>query len=307
MSRSISYSIIALVSLLFFWGLSSLDVLYANDLDSFFRNGTIKEASIQVNIGNEKDPIKLGQSLGFRILGIAKIGISGLALIYMVMIWVYMIAFSENEERMKSQRMQIVYTLTWFLFLNIPWVLYQIFFSSDKSTDTVGESIPWGWSDFMGGIFWDQTIVSGFLGDLIAFFQIFIFGIAILMFTWGFFTLILSGGDEEKLKSAKNRFIYWSLGLLFMGFVRFWWVIIAKADFEHEIMSVGQKLLSIALFFAGPVAVFFLIFGWYYYITSWGDEERTKKGKSIILNTFIATLILLAAYSFLTDLINFTL
>ena len=37
-------------------------------------------------------------------------------------------------------------------------------------------------------------------------------------------------------------------------------------------------------------------------ITSNGDEERVKKAKSIIINTILATLILLAAYTFLLDL-----
>jgi hypothetical protein len=40
----------------------------------------------------------------------------------------------------------------------------------------------------------------------------------------------------------------------------------------------------------------------YYYITSNGKEERVKKAKSIVINTILATLILLASYTFLLDL-----
>ena len=65
------------------------------------------------------------------------------------------------------------------------------------------------------------------------------------------------------------------------------------------------QLANLALFFAGPVAIFFLVMGAYYYITSAGDEERAKRGKSIVINTFIATFILLASYAFLKDLANF--
>lgn len=127
------------------------------------------------------------------------------------------------------------------------------------------------------------------------------------MFTWGFFRLILSGGDEEVQKKAKNRVLYGTLALLFMGFVRLWGVVISTGDIAGQVTTVAGKFFSIALLFAGPIAIFFLIWGSYYYITSGGEEERTKKGKSIITNTFIASLILLASYSFLTDLINFKL
>ncbi len=119
--------------------------------------------------------------------------------------------------------------------------------------------------------------------------------------------MILSGGNEEVQKKAKNRIIYGTVALIFMGFIRFWGMLIAKGDFAGDISTIAGKAFALALFFAGPIAIFFLIWGGYYYITSGGDEERTKKGKSIVVNTFIATLILLAAYSFLTDLINFTL
>ncbi len=76
-------------------------------------------------------------SLSFKILGIAKLFISGIALIYLVLIGVYMVVFSENEERVKTQKKQLIYTLVGFLFLNVPGVAYQIFFSVPKNTETI--------------------------------------------------------------------------------------------------------------------------------------------------------------------------
>ncbi len=258
------------------------------------------------NGGWNIDPINAVNTLSFKILGVAKLFISGLALIYLVMIGVYMVVFSENEERVKTQRKQITYTLIGFLFLNIPGIVYQIFFSVPKNTAEIsGNPIGW-WSSILGGIFWDDTILNWFLSNIIGFLQVFIFGIAIVMFTWWLFRLIISWGDEENLKKAKNRIIFGTIALIFMGFVRFWGILVAKGDFAGDISTIAGKAFALALFFAGPIAIFFLIWWGYYYITSGGDEERTKKGKSIVVNTFIATLILLAAYSFLTDLIKFT-
>lgn len=58
-----------------------------------------------------------------------------------------MIAFSENEERVKSQKKQITYTLIGFLFLNIPGMAYQIFFTGAKNHEVIGGTPPGGWSD----------------------------------------------------------------------------------------------------------------------------------------------------------------
>jgi hypothetical protein len=61
-----------------------------------------------------------------------------------------------------------------------------------------------------------------------------------------------------------------------------------------------------ALFFAGPTAILFLLYGGYLFISSAGDEEKAKKGKNIVINTAIATLILIASYTFLKDLADLT-
>lgn len=98
-----------------FWATSS----FAAGLDG--NSDVIKSVSITVGNGNQTtDPIPAIQNLGFKILGLAKMIVSGLALIYLVMIGVYMVVFSENEDRIKTQKRQIFYSLVGFLFLNIP-------------------------------------------------------------------------------------------------------------------------------------------------------------------------------------------
>lgn len=149
---------------------------------------TIKNDSITVDIsGNKNDPIEASRSLGIRILSAAKIVVSGLALIWIVMIGVYMIVFSDNEDRIKSQRKQIVYVLVGFLFLNIPGALYDIFFTGAK--DTIGDGTPnlsfWNTDRLTGG--------SGVVPMITGFFEVFIFGVAIASFTYGLLRMIMSG------------------------------------------------------------------------------------------------------------------
>ena len=167
------------------------------------------------------------------------------------------------------------------------------------------------WSNYDGGsnFFWNTLGLSGILGDIIAFLRVFIFGVAVIIFTWGAIELILSGGDDEKKKKGRNRLLYGILGLIFLGFVEIWarWVAAPNGSIVQNVTEAAGSLFGIAIFFAAPVAIFFLILGAYYYITSAGEEERAKKGKSIIVNTLIATVILIAPLSFIQEIVNFRL
>lgn len=113
--------------------------------------------------------------------------------------------------------------------------------------------------------------------------------------------ILTSRGREEKITEAKNKIFYTVLGLFFVGMIEAWKHLAFGGNITDGINIIGS-LSSLALFFAGPVAMFFLTLAGYYYITSAGDEERIKKAKSIVINTILATLILLAAYTFLLDL-----
>ena len=88
------------------------------------------------------------------------------------------------------------------------------------------------------------------------------------MLTWGFFRLILSSGDEEQVKSAKSRVIYSSLALMFLLFVDAWVRVFSGGSLASSIPGVAGTLFKLALFFAAPTAIFFIIYGAYYYITS---------------------------------------
>lgn len=126
------------------------------------------------------------------------------------------------------------------------------------------------------------------------------------MFALAGIRLISSGGNEEAAKKAKSQFLWGVLSLLFLGVIHAYAAIVYSGDIPKG-QSVVATIANFALFFAGPVAIFFLMLGAWYYITSAGDEEKAKKGKSIVINTFIAVIILLASYTFLKDLADFSL
>lgn len=260
---------------------------------------TIKSASLWVDVtGDDINTVTL--NFAFRILWLLKVVVSGFALVFMVMMWVHMVVSADNEEKIKSQKKQILYVLIGFLFLNIPGTIYQVLSPAEAG----GQDLSTGsWVDT--GVFWYSAWLPGFIWTTVAFLRVFAYGAAILMLTWWIFRLILSSGDEEQVKSAKSRIIYSSLGLMFLLFIDAWIRAISSGSLATSITGVAGTLFRLALFFAAPIAIFFIIYGAYYYITSAGDEERIKKWKNILFNTFIASLILIASFSFLSDLIGF--
>ena len=114
-------------------------------------------------------------------------------------------------------------------------------------------------------------------------------------------SVMTSRGREEKMTEAKNKIVYTILGLVFVGIIETWKRVAFAGSLDDGI-SLMESLSNLALFFAWPIAIFFLTLAGYYYITANGEEEKVKKAKNIVINTVLATLILLASYTFLLDL-----
>lgn len=253
-------------------------------------------------------------SAAFNLLTSAKMILNGLAVIYLVYVGVMMIFAYGDEGELSKQKKQLMFTLVAFLFVNIPGKIYNIF-TAERDTKAVDVTVTPNAGDFaavratgnnnnifLNFEFWNSTIENGVLGFL----RIAVIGFALLYFVLAGFKLLVSGGNEDKRKAAKSQIVYGFLALIFLGVIQAWLSFAYSGD-----ISKGQNLFAsmanLALFFAGPTAIFFLTLGAWYYITSAGDEERAKKGKSIVINTFIAVIILLASYTFLKDLADFKL
>ena len=64
------------------------------------------------------------------------------------------------------------------------------------------------------------------------FFRVLVFIVAVGMFTWSAFTLIISRGKDEYKKNAFNRFLYGSASLIFLGIAEVWINVISQSDFS---------------------------------------------------------------------------
>jgi len=263
----------------------------------------IEDVSTNINYSN-KNIVNNINSTWFKILSVAKLIIQWVLIIFIVYIWAQMIwAMWDDEESLSSAKRQIWYSVVAMFFVNIPWSLYSAFHQTDywKLWNRINSwdfSNKWSESNMFFDVFnfwytfWDQ---------IVWFLEVLILAIAIVMIIYEGIKLITSRWREEKITEAKNKVTYSILALVFVWVIEAW----KNFAFSFEISqatNIFGNLADLALFFAAPVAFFFLTLAWYYFITSAWDEEKLKKAKSIVINTVLATLILLAAYTFLLDL-----
>jgi len=243
---------------------------------------------------------------GFKLLTLAKLILQGLLLIFLVYVWWEMImSMWDNEEKLSSAKRQLWYWLIALIFINIPWTLYHAF---KKDTywkiDTRINKASFtndhlDWNIFLNPFnFWYT-----FEDKIIWFLKIWIYASAIIMFIFAAYRVMMSKWNEEEVKKAKNYFGYWILSLIFAWMIDVWKYFIFDWSVK-EWLDIFSKLANIALFFAWPIAIFFMTLAWYYYITANWEDEKVKKAKSIIINTILWVLIMLASYSFLLDLSN---
>ncbi|MDC0506034.1 hypothetical protein OAN96_00390 [Candidatus Gracilibacteria bacterium] len=264
----------------------------------------IEDVSVEYKGGFGGSIVESINSVGFSILNTLKIILSGVLLIYLVYIGVQMIiSLGEDGEDLSAAKRQIGYTLLALVFINIPGTLYDTF--SNPGSRTVGDLAgTWNDSGISDNIFVNSPALINTVSAIVGFFQTLIFSVAVIMIIISGIRLLTAGADEEQRKNSVQKVIWSVVALLFVGFIELWIQVAIGGNItgENGVSTIFSNIINIALFFAAPVALLFMTFAGYYYITSNGDEERVKKAKNIIIYTVIATLLLLAIFTFLVDL-----
>lgn len=284
---------------------TSISVIANKSCDNLPNNSKAKEKCL-----SEINAIDNVTWISVRIFQVIKTLILWLAIIYMVYIWIMMIVAMWNDEDLKTQKRQLWYTMLAFLFINIPWTLVSIF--SDKkfkeditltvnpnnfvaNETNVNWNIFFNSGKFLNKITWDTF-------SIVAFIEVIIFLSAIISILQAWYYLLLSNWSSDNLIKARKRGVYTVLALISVMVMEAWTILAFNWKITTEWQEIFSRLANLALYFAWPVAIIFLIVAWFYFVTAAWNEDNIKKAKSIVINTFIAVVILLASYAFLLDL-----
>jgi NADH:ubiquinone oxidoreductase subunit 6 (subunit J) len=272
-------------------------------------NDEIKSNTLNTTVSIGEDPIKVIKDSTQSILTTIKTILSWLMVIYIVYAGAQMImSMWTDEDSLSSWKRQLWYTVVAFVFINIPGALFNAFNSNSSINVTTNDASSSSWFKTPGenqsNLFFDAAWLWNTLNwDIIGFIEIIISFIAILVIIVAATQMIISKWDEEVIKESKGK-ITWSIASLFLiWFIESWKLLVFKGKIEDG-TSFFETLTNLLFFFAGPVAIVFLTIAAYTYITANGDDEKLKKAKSIVVNVVLATIILLASYTFLLDLIT---
>ena len=231
----------------------------------------------------------------YSILDIAKWIIQALLVVYIIYVWWKMImSMWADDWELTKAKSQLRYSLIAVVFINVPWVIY------DAITHEKGKN----WNVLINMDFFSWK--TGLLTNIIDAIEVFIFIIAIYVIVMAGIKMMTARWRDEKIKEGKEKLLYSIFAMIFVWFIEawkqvaMWWA--NGWGWIKEASVVFSKAIDMALLFAGPVAMIFLTYAWYIYITANWDDEKVKKAKSIIINTLIATVLLLVMVTFLNDL-----
>lgn len=145
------------------------------------------------------------------------------------------------------------------------------------------------------------TNLNGFLLVILS-------GMALLMFTYAAFLYLRSGDSDERRNEAKSKMIYGTFALVLLGFSQVYIKVVSTTGLSGDgVTTAIGSAFSVASYLIVPAALTFFCYAAYLMIFSLGDEERIKKGKSIMIYTAAGLFLYFGVFTILRDLSSFSL
>ena len=128
-------------------------------------------------------------------------------------VWAFfiMVTAAGDEEKVKKTKNTILYAIIGFLLIKIPYAIVRAFYGRPGCENSAGGFASVGTCDIKevdiaGGI--------GIVGKLFTFFNTFLSVICVILIIYAGWLVLISGGEEEKLKKAKSTVLYIVLGFI---------------------------------------------------------------------------------------------
>lgn len=242
-------------------------------------------------------------SLIFTIIDFLKYLVGGVAVLYLIVIGIRLIAagkkIDEVSEKQKESLKYIIYGLV--LIITADELVKRVFFGEYgeclASASNAQECATTG-----------SSLVTGLYSLILALLA----SIAIMVLVISAFRMITAYGNEETVTKEKKRIMMSIVGLLVAGVGEF---VVKRIIFQQggtrqiDVAALQGLLFNFINFvaaFIGVGAFVVLLYGGYMYVVSFGNEEQTGKAKKIIIGAFVGIAIALAAFGIVTTIVSFT-
>ena len=271
----------------------------------------VEGISIQPEGANAGDASEIVINVWKSILWIIKNILSAIIVLFIVYAGANMVlSLWSDEDKLSTSKNQLWYSGIGLLFINIPGSLFSAFYSQWGELNDSWLS----WDDFVAetqrwNLFIDTGIFNNlFFNEIVRFLEITIFGVAVIVIILAGYKILLARGKDEDISDARSKILYSVVALFLVGFIE----AIKRVVFSGNLTDTWEgtnfsdlfsSIANLVLLFAIPIALLFLFYATFVFITANGEEEKVKKAKNIVFNTFLATILLLAIYTFVSELV----
>lgn len=164
----------------------------------------------------------LGSELGWRIwtnvfsplVSILQSFAAGAFLVMTVYAFYTIVTGGGDEEKLKKWKNMVLYGLLGFLLIRIPKMLVQAIYGNA----TCANGTTWSMQSNCGQLERPENMgsVLQIFGTFLQYFNSFLMLICVLLVIYAGWLVLISAGDEEKLKKAKNIVLYILIGFLIL-------------------------------------------------------------------------------------------
>ena len=118
------------------------------------------------------------------------------------------------EDKIKSAKMTILYSIVWFMVIRFSQTIVEAAYGRLNCESTI-----WGFITVWTGRCLTEADLNGWIGiivNILNWLNSFVAIVVVIMIMYAGFNILLSWGDEEKLKKGKQTFIYIWIGLVLL-------------------------------------------------------------------------------------------
>jgi hypothetical protein len=154
-----------------------------------------------------------------------------------------------------------------------------------------------------------ETTITSILSELIGVLEYLAGAVGLFLFILAGYKLILSFGNQDKLKEVESLGIGVAVSLVIIAMSRGFLVLFNNEKFSSNFDTSGivatiTNLLNIALSFAGTVAVAYIIYGAYKIM--FAAEGEADDGKKIITHSLIGLAIVMMSMAITNIIFSYT-
>ena len=213
---------------------------------------------------------------GWLLRDVIRVVTFGIIFVFIVVAGINFIMNGSDADGPKKSAMSIVYIgYGAFLVFGVIWILGYVL------------NIEW----IKGSVDLVNNVQNNLFLQILGFFKVFAFFLAIIMMVVTGFKMMAAMDKADKAKAGAKWIINIIVALVLIKIIDYVFYIAQVPEFAQKASDLVLSLAKILGWFLGIISVLGLFYAGYSMFLSGGDEKAMKKTKGIVVNIFVASLV----------------